>query len=276
MRQTLITSDKAQLEYRLQASAHAEAQNVVLIHALGMDDSNWDRVLAVMPDHLSAVAINVRGHGRSGRGSLPLTIDTAVDDVLRVMEQLSWPTATVAGCSMGGCIAQAVAIRRPEKVSGLVLVDTTAWYGEKAATNWGGRAERAASKGFQSLLDFQKDRWFSPSFLERQPEAFDKYAEVFLANDVRTYQEACAMLGSIDLRDGLEHVQVPTAILVGEDDYATPPEMARQMHALLPDASLEILDGARHFTPIEAPRKVAHAIARVAVAGASVARFNEV
>ena len=76
------------------------------------------------------------------------------------------------------------------------------------------------------------------------------------ANDFDCYAESCALLGDTDLRPYLQTFRMPVAIMVGEDDGATPPEMARQLHEAIPHSSLTMLPGARHLTPIECPDRI--------------------
>lgn len=195
---------------------------------------------------------------------MPLTLAQAADDIVAVLTALGWQDAIIAGCSMGGCIALSMARNHPSRVAGLALVDTTAWYGPDAPGQWAERAEKAASEGFQSLLPFQKNRWFSEGFLAQHPDVYERCKAVFLKNDIATYRAACAMLGHADFRESLSRINVPAAVFVGEDDYATPVEMGRYLAGHLPNASLTVLPGARHFTPHEAPQPIAAGIAALA------------
>jgi 3-oxoadipate enol-lactonase len=84
--------------------------------------------------------------------------------------------------------------------------------------------------------------------------------DTFLRNDVAAYAETCRMLGACDLRAGLASIRVPTAIVVGEEDYATPPAMAEAMHKAIAASALTVLPGARHLTPLERPDQIAAAL----------------
>jgi 3-oxoadipate enol-lactonase len=81
--------------------------------------------------------------------------------------------------------------------------------------------------------------------------------EVFLANDLDCYAGSCIMLGDADLRGYLEKLSGPAAIIVGEEDNATPVAAAQQLHVAIPNSTLTIIPGARHLTPIESPEEVA-------------------
>ena len=79
------------------------------------------------------------------------------------------------------------------------------------------------------------------------------YSYVFVANDVDCYAAACGLLGAADTRAQLGSINMRTAVVVGEEDYATPVAMARQLHEAIPQSTLTIIPGARHLTPIEFP-----------------------
>jgi len=267
------TPDGATLHYSLRPGAGPREGDeggdrggdgrVLLLHALGMDRGNWARVIPALPAGPSVAALDIRGHGASTRGGRGLDLTSAVDDIGRVLADLGWPSAVLAGCSMGGCIALAAATRQPRIVAGLALIDTTAWYGDGAAAAWQARADIARNRGFKALLEFQRARWFSPDFLDARPDILAGCVDVFLRNDPDTYGQACAMLGAVDFRAALPAIAAPTAIVVGAEDYATPPQMARALQAGIPGATLDILPDCRHFTPLQAPAPVAAAIAAV-------------
>ena len=158
---------------------------------------------------------------------------------------------------MGGCVAQALAGLYHTRVSALGLIDTTAWYGEDAPPIWRERAAGVRSKGLVGLLEFQLTRWFGDDFRKQNPELVDAATEVFLANDLDCYAASCIMLGDTDLRDYLKKLSVPAAIIVGEEDYATPVDDAQQLHDAIPNSTLTIIPRARHLTPIECPEEIA-------------------
>jgi 3-oxoadipate enol-lactonase len=81
--------------------------------------------------------------------------------------------------------------------------------------------------------------------------------EVFLRNEVAAYVETCNMLGAADLRAALPAMTIPTAIVVGEEDYATPVAMAEAMHHAIAGSTLTVLKAARHLTPLEMPATIA-------------------
>jgi 3-oxoadipate enol-lactonase len=107
------------------------------------------------------------------------------------------------------------------------------------------------------MVDFQTTRWFSDKFRTAHPDIVKTMAEIFLANDIDCYAATCVMLGDADLRHYLPSLRVPVAVIVGEEDYATPVAMAQQLHGAIARSTLAILRGGRHLTPVESPEQIA-------------------
>jgi 3-oxoadipate enol-lactonase len=237
---------------------------VALIHSLALDRSFWNRVVATLGDGFEILAYDCRGHGASEHRAGDYTVEQFGEDLKALFDHLGWKKAIVAGCSMGGCIAQAFAVAHPEMVQALGLIDTTAWYGVEAPKAWRERAQAAADKGLASLIGFQIDRWFSDGFRKEHPEIADALVKVFTANDVACYQATCRMLGDADLRERVAKLALPTAVFVGEEDYATPVAMAETLHGLIKGSSLTVIKGGRHLTPVQCPDDIAGMIKSLA------------
>lgn len=251
--------DGARIRYKLRPGTERD-DRLVLVHSLAMTAAFWDDVVARLPAEFSVLTYDCRGHGGSDKIGAPYSAEQFGDDLDEVLDAVGWDRATVAGCSMGGCVALAFAARHSDRLAGLGLIDTTAWYGPDAPTQWAERAGKAAENGLESLIGFQRTRWVSEEFLASHPETVGRYEAIFLDNELEAYGATCRMLGAVDLRDELSGIAVPTTIIVGEQDYATPPAMAEAMHREIVGSTLTVLKNIRHFSPIEAPELIAGAL----------------
>jgi 3-oxoadipate enol-lactonase len=251
------TSDGCAIAFRMRAARNSDAPRIVLIHSLALDGSSWDGVAATLADQVTILTYDCRGHGKSGRRAEVFTTELFARDLSELLDHVGWSSATVAGCSMGGCVAQAFAGLYPSRASGLGLIDTTAWYGEDAPKNWRDRATMARSKGLKGMIEFQATRWFGDRFRTAHPDLVKALAEIFMANDLECYAATCIMLGDADLRHFLPALRVPVAVVVGEEDYATPVAMARTLHAAIRRSTLTIIPEGRHLTPVEWPEQIA-------------------
>src|SRR5215469_16826526 len=164
------TSDGCTIAYTIHSARNRKVPRMVLIHSLALDSTIWDGVVARLDERAEILVYDCRGHGGSGRLAIPFTTQLFARDLRELLDHIGWPEALIAGCSMGGCVAQAFASEYASRVRALALIDTTAWYGDDAPKTWRERASSAQSKGLAALVDFQITRWFSDSFRAKRPE----------------------------------------------------------------------------------------------------------
>lgn len=222
----------------------------LLLHSLAMSGGLWQPLQDRLAD---SYAMDARGHGASTWDGTPFTVEDLAADAAAVIEARADGPVAVAGMSMGGCVAIALAGTRPDLVGRLVLADTTADYGPDKVTAWAERADNAIHKPRDKQLAFQVDRWFSPAFADEHPAEVERVSELFLATDSRVHAQACLALGAFDGTALLPRITARTLVVVGEHDYATPPAMARALADGIPDARLHVFANARHFSVFEAP-----------------------
>jgi 3-oxoadipate enol-lactonase len=249
--------DGARIAYSVRGDPDGPA--VVLAHPLGLDRSVWEPVAERLGGEAGVVAYDCRGHGASD-GMRPYAIGRFASDLLAVLDRLEIGRAVLAGCSLGGCVAQAFAVQHPKRAAGLALVDTTAWYGADSEATWRARAELARAKGLGALVDGQVARWFSDRFAAARPDVVAATRRAFLATEAETFAATCGMLGALDLRGALTAYQGAVAVVVGEEDLATPVAMAQALTDEQASATLTVIPGARHLTPLEAPEAVAEVL----------------
>ena len=248
------------IAYTLHNSSKAPNRHLVLIHSLAMDGSFWSKNIPALVECANVLTIDCRGHGSSSKSTTKYSIEHFANDLEDVLSHLNWDQAVIVGASMGGSVSLAFAINHPKRTKGLGLIDTTAWYGADAPQKWAERGAKAVNEGLSALIGFQKTRWFSESFIENHPEEVARLVGTFLANDAKCFEKTCTMLGAFDVRSSLKDINLPTAIIVGEEDYATPVEMAQQIHANIKNSSLKIIPKARHLTPIECSAEINESI----------------
>jgi len=253
---SISARDGESISFTLYKSSKAPNRHLVLIHSLAMDGSFWSKNIPALVESANILTIDCRGHGNSSKSPTKYSIEYFANDLEDVLNHLKWEDAVIVGASMGGSVSLAFAIAHPKRTKGLGLIDTTAWYGADAPQKWAERANKAINEGLSALIDFQKTRWFSESFIKSHPEEVTRLVNTFIANDAQCFQQTCTMLGAFDVRDSLNDINLPTAIIVGEEDYATPVEMAQQMHANIKNSTLKIIPKARHLTPIECSEEI--------------------
>ena len=237
------------------------SRKLVLVHSLAMVAEFWQATADALGVGFDVLAVDCRGHGASEKPKGPYSVEQFAGDLAAVLDHADWDTVVVGGASMGGCVALTFAALHPERVAGLALIDTTAWYGETAIADWEERGQKAVTCGMAGMTEFQKTRWFSDGFRAQNDAIVEQAIKVFVANDPAAYLETCRMLGRCNQSTALGNIAVPCEIIVGEEDYATPVAMARTMHEAIPGSNLTVIPKARHFTPLEVPDVIARIFA---------------
>jgi 3-oxoadipate enol-lactonase len=256
------TRDGIRISYTLHGDV-ASPRRAALVHSVAMDRQFWQPVAERLAKDTAVVTFDCRGHGASDKPAGPYTVEQFADDIADMLTHLGWDKTLIAGASMGGMVALAFAARHPARTFALGLIDTTAWYGAEAPKTWAARADQAVKQGLQSLVDFQTTRWFGDDFRANNPDVVQRCIDIFLKNDLPAYVEACHMLGRADLRAALPTLTMPTAVVVGEEDYAAPVAMAQALHDGIAGSTFTVLPKARHLTPLEVPDVIAAELDRL-------------
>lgn len=233
---------------------------LVMSHSLGCDVSMWDPQLAALAGRYRVLRYDTRGHGRSGAGVAPYTLDDLADDAAQLMDHLDIAQATWIGFSMGGMIGQTFALRYPHRVQALVLADTTSQHDATPQSVWDERIRVAREQGLRPLVGPAIGRWFTTSFREAQPAAVAAVAQVIASTHVEGWTGCCAAIASVHTTEDLNRIGCPALVIVGEHDIGTPLAASLEMHRHLPRSTLAVIADAAHMTCIEQPDRFNRAL----------------
>jgi 2-succinyl-6-hydroxy-2,4-cyclohexadiene-1-carboxylate synthase len=234
---------------------------VVLLHGFAGTGRAWDPVVQRLDrERYTPLAPDLRGQG-AARAARPVSFEACVADVLSAAPE----RFVLCGYSMGGRIAQHVALAAPERVERLVLVATTAGIAddaERAARR--ADDERLAAFADEATIEQFTDRWIAqPLFAGTPPDAARLWREDLLRNDPRGLAAVLRGLGTgamEPLWDRLRALTMPATVLAGENDPKFV-ALAERLVAALADAEPVIVPGAGHGLPREAPDAIAAAVA---------------
>lgn len=243
------------LHFRL--SGPEDAPALVFVNSLGTDARIWDEVIAALSGQYRCLSYDKRGHGLSDAPQGDYSLDDHLDDLAGLMDQTGIGRVVVIGVSVGGLIAQGLALRAPERVAGLVLCCTAPRMGDAAM--WSARIETARTEGLLPLADPVMERWFSPGFRAQHPVELSGWRNLFLRTDPLGYANTCATLRDTDLTSRIPAISAPTLILAGSADLAAPVDLVRNCTAI-PGSRFEVLDGVGHIPGIEQPAAVARLV----------------
>lgn len=241
------------LHYRV--SGPAGAPVVALANSLGTDGRIWDGVIARLAETYRVLSYDKRGHGLSDAPAGDYSLEQHVDDLAGLLEHLGVEQLALGGVSVGGLIAQGFALKHPGRLKALVLCNTAPKVGDAAF--WNARLEKVLTEGLGSIADGIMERWFSPGFRQRETVALAGWRNMFLRADPKGYAATCATLRDADLRRDIGRIDVPTLVVAGEDDLATPPELVRSCAQAIAGARFVSLPGVGHIPSIEQPAALA-------------------
>ncbi len=234
---------------------------LVLLHAFPVDARMWDAVRAPLSERLRLITPDQRGLGRS---PLPETgrepsLDDAARDVVALLDRLELDRVVLGGCSMGGYLTMAVLRIAPERVGGLVFLDTKATADTPEAAH--------ARHDLAARVEAEGAGWLpetlTPGLLAKKtrPEAAERLRELITTQPPSGIAWAArAMAARPDSVETLRSANVPALVVVGEEDGLTPPAAANTLVETLPDATLVVLPEVGHLTPLEDPAGVVEAI----------------
>ncbi|MDR6475096.1 pimeloyl-ACP methyl ester carboxylesterase [Paraburkholderia graminis] len=243
-----------ELNYRLQGDG---PRALICIHGVGSYLEAWDGVATRLGDAFRVLSFDLRGHGRSSRVKGRYEIDDFVGDVLALADHVGFGQFDLAGFSLGGLIAQRLALTHPERLRKLVLLATVAGRTPEELERVAARLAALESGDRGSHYDASLSRWLTEAFQERNPELIAQLRQRNADNDLDCYASAYRVLAQTDFGGLIDRIAVPTLIATGEDDQGSNPRMASFMHQCIRQSQLAILPGLRHSILIEAPDAVA-------------------
>ena len=170
--------------------------------------------------------------------------------------------AMIIANGYGSFVALLMALRHPGLASRLVLAGTGAAFSDPGRAAFTGMATAAAARGLGAIADTAMQRLFAPGFQASHPELMRACRAGVLATDPTVFVDACTALATLDLRDQVGRLAIPVLVMVGADDEATPPPMARELAALLPHAKLVELPGLAHVPQLQDTPCFAAAVAQ--------------
>jgi 3-oxoadipate enol-lactonase len=234
---------------------------LTLAHPLGADLTVWDDLVPDLAAHFRVLRYDSRGHGQSDVTRGPYSIEQLAADATALLSSLEIPRTHFAGISMGGTVGQQLALDAPERVISLTLIDTTAGYSETEAKAFHARAAEAREHGMKALANGTLERWLGEAFRQRHPARAERIRSLVAHAHPEGFAACCEALAAFDVQTRLAEIEAPTLVLVGENDPATPPAMARRIADGIPGARFEIVPGAAHLSIVEQKQFVTNALA---------------
>lgn len=248
-------NEGARIHWRLQGARRSPA--LVLLHSIGTDLTIYDSTAQLLSDDFLVLKVDLRGHGASDATDGEYSLDLLARDVLAAMTDAGIERAIVCGTSLGGMVAMALVQLAPERVSGLVLANTSA---AMDPALWPERVATARVHGVAPILAGWAGRHLSPGWMHAFPGRVESLEHAFAAIDPHGYVGCAAAIRDMAVLPGLARVTAPTLVIGGDEDIATPfTGHGDRIAATIPGAEVALLP-AGHLACLEQPERFADTI----------------
>ncbi len=228
------------------------APPLVFSHALGTDLSIWDGVLR----HLSSyrtLSYDQRGHGGSDVPPAPYAMGALVRDAERLMDHFKIRDAVFVGVSLGGMVAQGLAVKRLDLVRGLVLSNTAAKIGSPEL--WAARIAQVRAEGLAAYADGALQRQLGPRWRDNPNEPYLR--RILTQTAPEGWAGCAAAIAGTDFYTTTASLRLPVLCVAGPNDGTTPPDLVRETAELIPGHRFHLMRGTGHFPMVEKPAEFA-------------------
>lgn len=237
----------ARLHYRFEGPDNAPV--LLLANSLGTNLAMWEPQMPALTARYRVLRYDSRGHGESSVTPGPYDIALLSRDVLGLLDALDVDRVLFCGLSLGGMVGQWLGANASQRIARLALCNTAAQMGAPDAYNT--RIEIVSQRGMAAVVDAVIDRWYTPAFIAVAPDEIAKTRHMLLDTPAAGYIASCAAVRDMDQRASAERIRVPTLVITGTHDLATPPAAGRFLAEKIAGARYVELDAA-HLSNVEA------------------------
>jgi 3-oxoadipate enol-lactonase len=243
--------DLGDIRLHVRLDGRPDGKKIIFINSLGTDLRLWDGIVERLPEGLSCLRFDNRGHGLSDCPPGPYTMDQLVQDTARLIEATDFAGAVVVGLSIGGMIAQGLAAARPDLVRAVVLSNTGARIGTPEL--WRERIAQVTAGGVAAVSAGVLERWFPRDF--RESLAAVAWRHMLERTPATGYAGCGAAIAAADLRTATAGLRLPALGIAGSEDGSTPPALVRETLALIPGGRTVEIAGAGHLPCVDQPEE---------------------
>jgi 3-oxoadipate enol-lactonase len=231
---------------------------LVFMHALGWDHRQWSREILRYQDRYRVIAADTRGHGGSSKPAGPYSLSGFADEWQAMLDGLNIESACLVGLSLGGMIAQYMALKQPERVAALVLISTVCHFGPDVRAAMEKRITINRESGAQAAAEAVAKTLFTEEFCESEKEFLKTFYSWRVEQPQQCIIDSIRSTFDLDTCEELSSLKMPCLVVVGSRDAATPPAAVAGLTQNLSHARLEIVEGAGHLLTIERPQEFAN------------------
>lgn len=231
---------------------HGQGEPLVLLHGLGSSSQDWELQVPELSRHYRVILMDIRGHGQSAKPRRGYQIKTFSEDLLALLDHLDTGPVHFVGLSMGGMVGFQFAVDHPHRLRSLCIVNSAPEVKRHNLEHWIWWAKRWS---LARLLSVETVGQGLAARLFPKPEQGElrrKMAERWARNDKRAYLKSFDAIVDWGVQERIGKIQCPTLVIAADHDY-TPIQQKERYVALMPHATLAVIEDSRHATPLDQP-----------------------
>lgn len=230
------------MNYKLEGNG----KPLVFIHGLSDNLLYWEFLSSNLMHDYQVLRVDLRGHGESELGSDEITIDTYVDDLNNLLDELNISNVNLIGFSLGGAVALDFAIKYPQKVDSMVLMSTF-YKADDNLRNTLHEFKTALNVGFGEFFDTILPMILCPDVIEANEKELESLKEMTSQNaNVEAYIKAVDVCLNFNAEEYLSEISIPTLIVAGKYDEISTLEMQKDLNSKIENSKLIVLDNVKH------------------------------
>ncbi len=246
--------DGLKTHYRDDGDPHGRP--VVFANSLGTDLRVWDKIVERLPQSLRLIRYDMRGHGLTDVLAPPYSMGALISDAEALLDHLNVRKCVFVGLSIGGMIAQGLAVKRMDQIRAMVLSNTAAKIG--TVQTWQTRIDTVADGGLDAIADPVMELWFGPKF--RQTNEVNAWRAMLSRQPLEGYIGCAAAIAGTDFYTTTASLTLPTLAIAGSEDGSTPPDLVRETADLVKGSKFHLINGGGHLPCIDKPADYASAL----------------
>ncbi len=220
---------------------------IVFANSLGTDLRLWDKIVPKLPEGLRIIRYDMRGHGQTDCPDAPYSMGSLVRDIEGLLDHLNVKDCLFVGLSIGGMVAQGLAVKRLDLIRAMVLSNTAAKIGQKSM--WQDRIEAVEAGGVAALSDATLERWFPKQF-HLDPE-FPFWKSLLEATPLEGYVGCMHAISGTDFYTPTSGLRLPAIAIAGSEDKSTPPDLVRETINLIPGSKFHLIRKGGHLPCVD-------------------------
>ena len=253
-----ITANGININYSLEGPASGPV--ITMSHSLATDLTMWDPQVPELTSRYRVLRYDTRGHGGTDAPPGRYSLEQLTEDVRALLQALGIAQTHFMGLSMGGMIGQMLALKYPHLLQSLLLCDTMSRVPPEAKSLWEERIRIAETQGMEPHVEPTLERWFTAPFRAAGAPILDTVRALIRSTNPHGYAGCCQAIAALNLTEHLKLLNLPTLIIVGEEDVGTPVAASRTIHEQIKGSELVILKSASHLSNLEQPEAFNQAV----------------